>query len=376
MARVTARGSMTGAVGGTYTPDACAASQAASADATPRRGRSTSSFAGCATAGPTPRAASSGRAPSSRRTGSRSSTCRPGDPPITTRTRASARSSTARSTTSARCATSCAATATSCERGATPRSSRTSPRSSTPWRSPAAWTGCSPSRSTTRGRERLVLGRDRLGKKPLLLLARARRPARLRERDQGRARAPRRPARARPARDPRVPDVRLRADAAHVLRRRAQRPARPRPRARARRRAAAAASTGRRRSPGRDGVERLDLRGAAAAGAVRGGARARRRAPARLRRPARSVPQRRDRLERDRRDHGARDRPPGRHVHDRLRGSRRLRRAPVRPPGGAALRARTTTRRSSTRTPSISSRRSCTTTTSRSATRAPCRRTC
>ena len=41
-------------------------------------------------------------------------------------------------------------------------------------------------------RERLVLGRDRLGKKPLYYWHARRRTARLRKRDQGRARAPRR----------------------------------------------------------------------------------------------------------------------------------------------------------------------------------------
>ena len=70
--------------------------------------------------------------------------------------------------------------------------------------------------------------------------------------------------------------------------------------------------------------------------AARGGrrgpraARGRGRAAADLRRAARRLPQRGDRLERRRRDDGGAARPAGADVHDRLRGPRGLRRAPVR----------------------------------------------
>ncbi len=73
----------------------------------------------------------------------------------------------------------------------------------------------------------------------------------------------------------------------------------------------------------------------------------------------------------DRRDHGRPARPAGADVHDRLRGPRRLRRAPVRAARGAAATPPTTTSSSSTPTPSTWSSGWSGTTTSRSATRAP-----
>ena len=95
-----------------------------------------------------------------------------------------------------------------------------------------------------------------------------------------------------------------------------------------------------------------------------------------LGRAARRLPERRNRLERDRRDHGLAHGPAGRDVHDRLRRPRRLRRAAVRQRRGEAARTRTTTSSWSTRMPSTWSRSSSGTTTSRSATRAPSPPTC
>ena len=62
-------------------------------------------------------------------------------------------------------------------------------------------------------RERLMLGRDRVGQEAALLLELGR-GVRVRQRDQGRSGPPGRAARARRRCDSRLPDLRLRADAA------------------------------------------------------------------------------------------------------------------------------------------------------------------
>ena len=100
-----------------------------------------------------------------------------------TKTGRSGSSSTARSTTTA----SCAATSRPAATGSAP--SPTPKRSSTPTRSTATpassgSTACSPSRSPICARRRVLLARDRLGKKPLFH-ATLRRRAALRQRDQG-----------------------------------------------------------------------------------------------------------------------------------------------------------------------------------------------
>ena len=99
--------------------------------------------------------------------------------------------------------------ATRSARAGTPRSSPTWPRTCRPSNSPAASTGCSPSPygtsagggscsvATGWARSRSTTGTDR-------------RPARVRQRDQGALRRPAVPARARPGRDPRLSDFRLR----------------------------------------------------------------------------------------------------------------------------------------------------------------------
>ena len=101
-------------------------------------------------------------------------------------------------------------------------------------------TGCSRSRSGTRGAQRLVLGRDRLGKKPLYFWQRAR-DARLRAaRSRRCSRIPDVPRELDRARHPRATSTfGYVPDAAHVLRRRRE----PAPRARAH----AGARTARRR---------------------------------------------------------------------------------------------------------------------------------
>ena len=84
-----------------------------------------------------------------------------------TRPATSSPSSTASSTTSRSCARSSQRAATRCAAAATRRSSRTSTRS-TGRASSSGSTACSRSRSGTPPRRRLVLARDRLGKKPLV----------------------------------------------------------------------------------------------------------------------------------------------------------------------------------------------------------------
>ena len=195
---------------------------------------------------------------------------------------------------------------------ATRRSSRTSTRS-TASASSSGSTGCSRSRSGTRGRERLVLARDRVGKKPLLwtrlpdgtlafaselkaLLAPPRRLARARPRPRSTrtsrsstCRAERPSAASRSCR----PGTLLVAEGGAVARR-ALLAAR-----------AARAATTRRLARARP---RRGRRGRAQA--------------ARRRRAARRAPLRRDRLERRRRGDGAGVGRAGAHVHGRLRGRR------------------------------------------------------
>ena len=157
-------------------------------------------------------------------------------------------------------------------------------------------------------RGRLVLGRDRVGKKPLYywhgggrLVFGSEIKAVLAD--------PERAAAARPRRDPGLPHLRLRPDAAHVLRR-ASAASRPATCSRSSRAASRSSSaTGSRRSWPGTAVGRLDARSTDAAREVRALLRERRRAPADLRRPARRLPQRRHRLERGRRAHGRADGP-------------------------------------------------------------------
>ena len=142
-------------------------------------------------AGPT-RAGSSRRlGRGSPRTAWRSSTSSPAIRRSPTRTGRSASSSTARSTTTASCATELRA------RGHEFRSEGDTEVHRPPgrgaarrWSSRGGSTACSRSRSGTSRRSGCVLGRDRVGKKPLFYWPR-RRPAGVRQRDQGAARRPR-----------------------------------------------------------------------------------------------------------------------------------------------------------------------------------------
>ena len=161
-------------------------------------------------------------------------------------------------------------------------------------------------------RQRLILARDRLGQEAAVLLVR-RRPARLRQRDQGRSGAPVVPRRLDPEAIPAYLDLRLRADAAgrssqgirslppgHVL---VAEPGR-----RAARRALLGAAGSRSVNASPRSTCRSTRRRARRA---RRAYEARSAAP-RRRRAARRVPQRRHRLERDRRRDGAADSTPGR----------------------------------------------------------------
>ena len=227
----------------------------------------------------------------------------------------------------------------------TPRCSRTLPndcRRST-WR--AGWTGCSRSRSGTSakagwcwaatgwGRSRCSTGIATVG------LCSAARSRPCSSTPPSRGELDRR-------RDTGLPHVRLRAYAADVLRRHPEPPARPRPDVRAWER------TGRRALLGAAARERERSQPFGCL-ARRGGARgplsagARRPAAAHLRRSAWCVPERRNRLQRGRRADGRPDGRAGQDLHDRLRGSRRLRRAAVRERSSPSDIAPTTTSSSS-----------------------------
>ena len=106
-----------------------------------------------------------------------------------------------------------------------PRCSPTSPRTSPPWNWPDASTGCSPSQyGTATG---LVLGRDRVGKKPLYYWCRGGRLVFASE-IKGGARPSLGPARSRPGRYRRLPDLWVRALPRDFFAGVSKRPARPR----------------------------------------------------------------------------------------------------------------------------------------------------
>ena len=163
----------------------------------------------------------------SARTASRSSTSSPATRRSRTRTARSASRSTARSTTSASCARSSQRAATRCDRRATPRSSPISPRTLDPVELARRLDGMFAFAVWDERRGRLVLGRDRFGKKPLYYWCSAGRLVFGSEIKAVLAH-PAVPRRLDAGGDPRLPDLRLRADAAHVLRGRPQPAARPR----------------------------------------------------------------------------------------------------------------------------------------------------
>ncbi len=196
---------------------------------------------------------------------------------------------------------------------------------------------------------RLLLARDRAGKKPLFYHDGAE-GLRVRVGDEGAPRPPGRAARAGPRGPAALPDLRLRADAGHVLPRHPGAAAgafdgghRGRGRgaeevlASAVRRAARDGRRWRRNGGGidrhvRGWHDRRRSRGALPLAASGG-----RRAASRGRRPARRLPLRRPRLLDGRGAHGGDGRGPREDVHDRLRRPRGVRRAGPRARGGGAL---------------------------------------
>ena len=164
-----------------------------------RRGAELAAMSGGARA-PRPRrrrATTSTRPPGSRSAGSRSSTRSAAQQPIANEDGTSTSSATASSTTTARCGARLERRGHRSAPARTSRCSCTSTRSAAR-RSSTACAGCSRSRCGTRARRRLVLARDPFGIKPLVY-ARLERPARLRVRAEGAARAAGLPARRRPA---------------------------------------------------------------------------------------------------------------------------------------------------------------------------------